>query len=79
MTRLARDYTLLTDEYEYTMASSYLDNNKDSDIAVFDVFFRRIPNDGGYAIMAGLDKVIPLIKDMKFSDKEIDYFRRNGS
>ena len=78
MTRLARDYTLLTDEYEYTMASSYLDNNKDSDIAVFDVFFRRIPNDGGYAIMAGLDKVIPLIKDMKFSDKEIDYFRRNN-
>ena len=76
--RLPRNYTLLTDEYEYTMASSYLDNNKEKEIAVFDVFFRRIPNNGGYAIMAGLDKIIPFIENLKFSEKEIDYFKRNN-
>ena len=76
--RLPRNYTLLTDEYEYTMASSYLDNNKEKEIAVFDVFFRHVPNNGGYAIMAGLDKIIPFIENLKFSEKEIDYFKRNN-
>ena len=76
--RLARNYTLLTDEYEYTMANGYLINGKENDIAVFDVFFRKVPNDGGYAIMAGLDKVIPFIENMKFGERELDYFRRKG-
>ncbi len=76
--RLSRNYTLLTDEYEYTMASSYLDNNKEKEIAVFDVFFRKVPNNGGYAIMAGLDKVIPFIENIKFTNKEIEYFKRNN-
>ena len=76
--RLARNYTLLTDEYEYTMANGYLINGKKSDEAVFDVFFRKIPNDGGYAIMAGLDKIIPFIQNLKFGEKELDYFRRKG-
>ena len=76
--RLARNYTLLTDEYEYTMANGYLINDKEKDMAVFDVFFRKVPNDGGYAIMAGLDKVIPFIENMKFGERELDYFRRKG-
>lgn len=76
--RLARNYTLLTDEYEYTMANGYLMNGKDGDEAVFDVFFRKVPNEGGYAVMAGLDKIIPFIKNMKFGERELDYFRRKG-
>ena len=76
--RLPRNYTLLTDEYEYTMANGYLRSGKQGDEAVFDVFFRKVPNDGGYAIMAGLDKIIPFIKNMKFGDRELDYFRRKG-
>ena len=76
--RLARNYTLLTDEYEYTMANGYLINGKEKDEAVFDVFFRKVPNDGGYAIMAGLDKVISFIENMKFGEREIAYFRRKG-
>ena len=76
--RLARNYTLLTDEYEYTMANGYLINGKETDEAVFDVFFRKVPNNGGYAIMAGLDKVIPFIENMKFGERELDYFRRKG-
>ena len=76
--RLPRNYTLLTDEYEYTMANGYLVNGKENDEAVFDVFFRKVPNDGGYAIMAGLDKAIPYIENLKFGERELDYFRRKG-
>lgn len=76
--RLARNYTLLTDEYEYTMAQGYLLNGKQGDEAVFDVFFRKVPNEGGYAVMAGLDKIIPFIENMNFGERELDYFRRKG-
>ncbi len=76
--RLARNYTLMTDEYEYTMANGYLINNKEKNEAVFDIFFRKIPNGGGYAIMAGIDKVIEYIKKLKFEEKDLDYFRRKN-
>lgn len=76
--RLPRNYTLLTDEYEYTMANGYLQTNKNNEEAVFDVFFRRVPNNGGYAIMAGLDQIIPYIENLKYDEKAIDYFKRNN-
>ena len=75
--RLPRNYTLATDAYEYTMARGYLDGSKKGE-AVFDVFFRKIPNNGGYAIMAGLDKIIPFIQNLKFDERELDYFRSAG-
>ena len=76
--RLNRNYTLMSDEYEFTMANGYLKNNKEKEEAVFDIFFRKIPNNGGYAIMAGLDKIIPYIENLKFGEKELDYFKRKG-
>lgn len=76
--RLPRNYTTMIDEYEMTMANGYLMNNKQNDEAVFDVFFRKIPNGGGYAIMAGLDKIIPFIQNFKFDERALDYFRRKG-
>lgn len=76
--RLNENYTLLTDEYEYTMANTYLESKKHNQKAVFDVFFRKIPNGGGYVVMAGLDKVIEYIKKLHFSEREINYFRRKG-
>ncbi len=76
--RLPRNYTTMTDEYEMTMANGYFINNKQKEEAVFDIFFRKIPNDGGYAIMAGLDKIIPFIQNFKFDERAIDYFRRKG-
>lgn len=76
--RLPRNYTLMSDEYEFTMANSYLQNNKEEEEAAFDLFFRKIPNNGGYAIMAGLDKVISYIQNLKFGEKELEYFKRNG-
>lgn len=76
--RLPRNYTLMTDEYEFSMANGYLMNNKQNEEAVFDVFFRKVPNNGGYAIMAGVDKIIPFIENLKFDERALDYFKRKG-
>ena len=76
--RLTRNYTLMSDEYEFSMANGYLQNGKENEEAVFDIFFRKVPSNGGYAVMAGLDKVIPYIENLKFKEQELDYFRRKG-
>lgn len=76
--RLTHNYVLMTDDYEYKMASGYLNSKKEEQEAIFDVFFRKIPNNGGYAIMAGLDKIICFINGLHFDEKELEYFRKNG-
>lgn len=76
--RLPRNYSLLSDEYEFTMGSGYLIDGKDREEAVFDIFFRKVPNSGGYAVMAGLDKIIPYIQNLNFGERELDYFRKKG-
>ena len=76
--RNPRNYTLLSDAYEFFMSDAYLINDKENVDGVFDVFFRKVPNDGGYAIMAGVDKLIDYINNLKFGPKEIEYFRKNG-
>lgn len=76
--RLARNYTLMTDEYEFSMGNGYLINAKQNEEAVFDVFFRKIPNGGGYAVMAGIDKLIPFIQNLKFDERALEYFQRKG-
>lgn len=70
-----RKLTLLMDFYELTMSYGYFNDNKHEDIAVFDVFFRSIPDSGGYAIMAGLEQVINYIENLTFTKDEIDYLR----
>ena len=60
------------------MANTYLASRKENQTAVFDVFFRKIPNGGGYVVMAGLDKVIEYIKNLHFGEREVNYFRRKG-
>ena len=76
--RLPRDYSILCDEYEYTMNEGYIDTGENEKEVVFDLFFRKVPNGGGYAIMAGLDKVIAYINQLNFKDKNIDYFIRTN-
>ncbi|SFA94323.1 nicotinate phosphoribosyltransferase [Acetitomaculum ruminis DSM 5522] len=69
-----RDLTLLTDLYELTMMQGYFKRYKDEDeIAVFDVFYRENPYNGGYAIACGLEQVIDYIKNLKFTKEDIDY------
>lgn len=76
--RLSRNYSLLSDNYEHKMGQGYLLDGKKDDVAAFDVFFRKVPNNGGYAIMAGLDKVIAYIENLHFGEKELRYFKRAG-
>ena len=56
--------TMLTDFYEITMANGYFQTGMADDIAYFDMFFRRVPDGGGYAIMAGLEQVIDYLKNL---------------
>ncbi len=63
------------DFYELTMANAYLMEGKHHDIAVFDVFFRSVPDKGGYAIFAGLEQVIDYIESLSFSKDELDYLK----
>lgn len=76
--RLGRNYSLLNDDYEYTMGGGYLLSEQNQKQAAFDIFFRKVPNEGGYSVMAGLDKIIAYIQNLKFTERELDYFRRKG-
>ena len=67
------NYTLLCDFYELTMANGYFELNKGNEISYFDLFFRKVPDGGGFAIAAGLEQVVEYIKDLKFTDEDIKY------
>ncbi len=67
--------TLLTDFYELTMANGYLMCGFKDEVAYFDMFFRRVPDDGGFAIMAGLEQLIDYLENLKFDDCDIEYLR----
>ena len=62
-----RNYTMMTDLYELTMAQAYFNSNEKDKIAIFDAFFRKEPLDSGYGIMAGLDSIIEYIKNLHFT------------
>lgn len=70
--------TMLTDFYELAMANGYFESGMKDHIAYFDMFFRRVPDNGGYAIMAGLEQVIEYIENLKFTDEDIEYLRSKG-
>jgi len=66
--------TLLTDFYELTMMQGYFKTGMNRKV-VFDAFYRRNPDNGGYAVAAGLDQVIDYIRRLTFSGEDIDYLR----
>ena len=70
-----RKLELVTDFYEFTMSNGYFAKNMQDTIAYFDVFFREIPDKGGYVIFAGLEQVIDYIKNLKFDEEDISYLR----
>ena len=69
------NYTLLCDFYELTMANGYFELGKANEISYFDVFYRKVPDGGGFAIAAGLEQVIDYIKKLKFTDEDIAFLR----
>ena len=66
---------MLCDFYEFTMSNGYYSSDSHKRIACFDVFFRSVPDQGGFAIVAGLEQVIEYIVQLRFSDDDIKYLR----
>ena len=70
--------TMLCDFYELTMANGYFLTGKKDTISYFDVFFRSIPDQGGFAITAGLEDVVRYIQNLRFTEEDIAYLRSKG-
>lgn len=70
-----RNLTMLTDFYEITMSNGFLENGKADEIVYFDMFFRRVPDNAGFAIMAGLEQLIEYIRSLSFTESDIEYLR----
>jgi len=69
---------LLCDFYELTMSRGYFETEMRNKIAYFDVFFRRVPDGGGYAIAAGLEQIVRYIEDLRFTESDIEYLREKN-
>ena len=69
--------SMLTDFYELTMGKGYLEQGLENRIAYFDLFFRQVPEQGGYAIMAGVEQMIDYLKDLHFTKEDISFLRDN--
>ena len=67
--------TMLTDFYEITMANGYFANGFKDTIGYFDMFFRKVPDGGGFAIMAGVEQLVNYLSELSFTQEDIDYLR----
>ena len=70
-----RNLTMLTDYYELTMANGYFELGLQDKRAVFDMFFRTIPDDAGFAIFAGLEQLVEYLENLHFTEEDIEFFR----
>ncbi|SHN49430.1 nicotinate phosphoribosyltransferase [Desulfitobacterium chlororespirans] len=70
-----QDVALLTDLYQLTMMQGYYQNGYENKEAVFDLYFRKIPSGGGYAIAAGLEQVVEYIENLRFSSEDMAYLK----
>ena len=75
---LKRNLSLLTDFYELTMSNGYFLNGMRDRVAVFDMFFRTVPDNGGFAIFAGLEQLVEYLENLSFSEEDIEYLREQG-
>ena len=73
-----RNLTLLADFYELTMANGYFENGMGDTISYFDMFFRSVPDGGGFAIMCGLEQMIEYMENLRFDEEDIAYLRSKG-
>lgn len=73
-----RNLTMLVDFYELTMGNGYLEKGLQDKIAYFDMFFRRVPDGGGYCIMAGVEELIEYLGSLNFTNNDIDYLRNKN-
>ncbi|MDI6829205.1 MAG: nicotinate phosphoribosyltransferase, partial [Armatimonadota bacterium] len=66
---------LFTDLYELTMMAGYYYHGKQNEPAVFEYFFRKLPNDAGFAVFAGLDDLLDDLSDFHFTESDLDYLK----
>ena len=72
---MRENLSMLMDLYELTMANGIFYSEERDVICYFDMFFRRVPDEGGFAIMAGIKSLIEYFKDLKFTDDDIEYLK----
>lgn len=70
-----KNLTLMTDLYQLTMMQGYFKNDMINEVAVFDMFYRTNPSNGGFAIACGLEQVVEYIKNINFDDDSIQYLK----
>ncbi len=68
--------TMLTDFYELTMANGYFANGLGDTICYFDMFFRKVPDKGGFAIMSGVEQLVEYLKNLRFCDEDIEFLHQ---
>lgn len=73
-----RNLSMLCDFYELTMSNGYFRNGMYKRTVYFDLFFRKVPDEGGFAIAAGLEQVVDYIENLHFSSDDIDFLRDKG-
>lgn len=72
------NYTMLCDFYELTMGNGYFLSGMQQKISYFDLFFRKVPDNGGLAIMCGLEQVIDYIENLHFTESDVAFLRSKG-
>ena len=77
-TRAHMNMSMLCDFYELTMGNGYFNSGYKDRMTYFDLFFRQVPDGGGFAIAAGLEQVIEYIQELSFSEDDIRYLRSRG-
>ena len=75
MKDLSRNLTMLCDFYELTMSNGYFVKGMQDRIVYFDVFYRDNPDNGGFAVVAGLEQVVEYINDLHFDEEDIAFLR----
>ena len=75
---LSRNISMLTDFYELTMSNGYLDHDMQDAVAYFDLYFRSVPESGGYALMAGVEQMIYYLQNLRFSDDDIRWLQQHN-
>ena len=75
MKNISRNLTMLCDFYELTMSNGYFKTGLSDQIVYFDVFYRKNPDEGGYAVVAGLEQIVEYIQNLHFDEEDIEYLR----
>ena len=75
---LNKNLTMLTDFYEFTMANGYYQKGVGDTVAYFDMFYRNVPDNAGYAIMAGVEQLVDYLRNLHFRPEDIAYLKSKG-